>query len=69
VGSETEIEVSLMRYNGGDVKVQVSRYLRDDDTGKCTFRKLGRMMPAEAEAVAKAILGLTGAKAPDDAAG
>ena len=47
----SKITVSVMSYNGGTPKLQISRENRDTNSGEYRFAKLGRMLKEEAEAV------------------
>lgn len=47
----TRITVSVMSYNGGAAKLQISREDRSQNTGEFTFSKLGRMFKEEVDAV------------------
>jgi len=47
----TKITVSVMSYNGGTPKLQISREDLNNSTGEYTFSKLGRMFKEEVEAV------------------
>ncbi len=47
----TKIRVSVMSYNGGMKKLQISRDNLNPESGEWRWSKLGRMTKAEAEAV------------------
>jgi hypothetical protein len=47
----TKITVSVMTYNEGTPKLQLSRENRDQNSGEYRFSKLGRLFKEEAEAV------------------
>jgi hypothetical protein len=47
----TKITVSVMSYNEGAKKLQLSRENRDQNSGEYRFAKLGRMFKDEAEKV------------------
>lgn len=47
----TRITVSVMSYNGGAAKLQISREDRSQATGEFSFSKLGRMFKEEIDAV------------------
>ncbi|MDA3855148.1 MAG: hypothetical protein PF569_02730 [Candidatus Woesearchaeota archaeon] len=47
----TKIKVSIMSYNEGRTKLQLSRENLDVDSGDWRFSKLGRLTKEEAEAV------------------
>jgi len=57
VKSFGEIEVKLCSYNGGEAKVQVTRFEQKGDTR--VYGKLGRMTVAEARAAAELIVEVT----------
>ncbi|MFP4423605.1 MAG: hypothetical protein ACLFP2_00070 [Candidatus Woesearchaeota archaeon] len=46
----TKLRVSVFSYNDGPAKLQISRQLRNMETGDFKFAKLGRMTKDEAEA-------------------
>jgi len=47
----TKITISVMSYNEGTPKIQISRENRDQNSGDYRWSKLGRMIKEEAEAV------------------
>jgi len=47
----TKIRVSVMSYNEGQKKLQISRQNRNQNSGEYSFSKLGRMTKEEAEKV------------------
>ncbi|HIH14855.1 MAG: hypothetical protein QT08_C0012G0009 [archaeon GW2011_AR17] len=47
----TRITVSVMSYNEGTAKLQISREDLSNNTGEYSFSKLGRLFKEEAEAV------------------
>jgi hypothetical protein len=47
----SKITVSVMSYNNGAAKLQLSRENRSQDSGEYRFAKLGRMFKDEADAV------------------
>ena len=51
------VEVKLCQYNGGEIKVQVTRFEQKGDTR--VYGKLGRMTLDEAREVAEAIDNIT----------
>ena len=63
--NDTFIELSLVRYDGGDVKVQLSRYTEDDETKERKYRRLGRLTIREARAIPGAIGSLLDELEPD----
>jgi hypothetical protein len=51
---KTAISLTADQYNGGEIKIQISRtYIKRD--GSRSFRKLGRLTMVEAGAVAQAM--------------
>ena len=51
----TTIRVSVMSYNEGQKKLQISRENMNTDSGEYRFAKLGRLVKEEAEAIAPLI--------------
>lgn len=51
----TKIRVSIMSYNEGQKKLQISRENMNTDSGEWRFSKLGRLVKEEAEAIAPLI--------------
>ncbi|MFO7711026.1 MAG: hypothetical protein R6V53_04660 [Candidatus Woesearchaeota archaeon] len=47
----TKLRVSVFSYNDGPAKLQISRQLRNMETGDFKFAKLGRMTKDEAESI------------------
>ena len=47
----TRITVSVMSYNGGAAKLQISREDLNNNSGEYTFSKLGRLFKEEAESI------------------
>ena len=47
----SKLTVSVFSYNDGTPKLQISRELRDQDSGEFKWAKLGRMMKEEVEAI------------------
>jgi hypothetical protein len=47
----SKVTVSIMSYNGGTAKLQLSRESLDPNNGEWRWSKLGRMLKEEVEAV------------------
>ncbi|MGM5488361.1 MAG: hypothetical protein ACQESG_05415 [Nanobdellota archaeon] len=47
----TKLRVSVFSYNDGPAKMQISRQLRNMETGDYKFAKLGRVTKDEVEAI------------------
>lgn len=69
--NDTFIEISVVSYNGGEPKIQLSRYTMDGEERK--YRKLGRLTFSEATKLCAALPPIVESNAPeaepDDAPG